>query len=381
MYTEKCYGQIVELYNMPAIKNKSTLYMFEVAYSLADTNKNDEAERIYEYLLERSPKNTSILNNLHILKKRKGDIDSAYDLISKAYKITKSDEIISKNYSSMYDIVEERKQIDEQFKVALIRLQKENDFVLEKLRNFLLAAKKDSDFKNGIIPIASWKFKVLMKTDEQKADSLKEQWLDRGYLRRTGDRGNYQEHVYQINPYIETNINKIKGNKIPAVWIKGIENINGEKLASLKYFEVLEAIQKIRKKYKCIIERDINELTINYIMNNYKSVVVLSGSMVETLLIYYCEKKKIQIIDYSKNQRNISKKLYDADLGDLLNYFQIHGMLDDILVHMGNISRISRNFIHPGKELRDTEELNEAKASICFISAIEILFAICSRAT
>jgi len=122
-------------------------------------------------------------------------------------------------------------------------------------------------------------------------------------------------------------------------------------------------------------------LTINYIMNNYKSVVVLSGSMVETLLIYYCEKKKIQIIDYSKNQRNISKKLYDADLGDLLNYFQIHGMLDDILVHMGNISRISRNFIHPGKELRDTEELNEAKASICFISAIEILFAICSRAT
>jgi len=114
---------------------------------------------------------------------------------------------------------------------------------------------------------------------------------------------------------------------------------------------------------------------------NYKSVVVISGSIVETLLMYYLEKKNIKLINYSRQDRNISRSLYEADLGDLLNYFEQQGMIKDIMVHMGNISRISRNFIHPGKELRETDELNEAKANLCFISTIEIMNSICNRAT
>jgi hypothetical protein len=43
---------------------------------------------------------------------------------------------------------------------------------------------------------------------------------------------------------------------------------------------------------------------------------------------------------------------------------------------MGNISRIYRNFVHPGKELREAESLNQAKADLCFVSTIEILLSV-----
>ena len=38
---------------------------------------------------------------------------------------------------------------------------------------------------------------------------------------------------------------------------------------------------------------------------------------------------------------------------------------------LSNLSRIYRNFIHPGKELK--EELNKAKSDLCFICVMEIL--------
>ena len=226
-----------------------------------------------------------------------------------------------------------------------------------------------------------WKFRVLMQTDEQKAHSLLDQWLEKGYIRRTGERGHYGEHIYQINPYLEQELKNVKRTKVPEQWIVGIENITVERLVELEYYEIISQISKVRKKFRLLLERDIKELFLNYIMGNHKAVVVLAGSLVETLLMYYCEKKKVCQISYSRNQRTIKKKLYEATLGDLLNFFQEQRTLSDILVHMGNISRISRNFIHPGKELRDTEELNQAKANLCFISVLEIVKSICTRTT
>jgi hypothetical protein len=52
-------------------------------------------------------------------------------------------------------------------------------------------------------------------------------------------------------------------------------------------------------------------------------------------------------------------------------------MVSDLFVHMGNIARISRNFIHPGKELREAEQLSQAKADMCVISALEVVRHIC----
>lgn len=39
--------------------------------------------------------------------------------------------------------------------------------------------------------------------------------------------------------------------------------------------------------------------------------------------------------------------------------------------HLSNLSRIYRNFVHPGKELKD--RIDSHKSDLCFISTIEIL--------
>lgn len=378
LHSQKEYDKVVELYRSKFIEPKSYLYSFEVAYALANQNRESEAEPIYEYIVTVEPKNSAVLNNLSNIKKGKGQIGEAFDLIQRAYEVEPDDEIISNNYNNLSSLIREKEEIELNFKHALTYLPKENDFVLGKVRNFINNVKKDRDFKKYIIPIPRWKFKILMGTDEQKAFSLLDQWLEKSYLRKTGDRGHYQELVYEINPFLEKGISELKPSKINQHWIEGINNLNVDYLESISYFEIIDKIRRVKKSIRNILQRDVNELFLNYVMGNHKSVVILSGSIVEILLIYYCEKKKITKISYQRHNKNISKKLYESDLGDLLSFIEQNKLLGNVLVHMANISRIYRNYVHPGKELRESETLNESKASLCFISTIEIIKIICT---
>jgi Tfp pilus assembly protein PilF len=377
LFKEKEYSKIVEVYQSNLI-SKEHLFVFEVAYSLVDKGYKNDAEEVYESLLKDDPQNSSILNNLSNLKKEKGQIEKAFDLIQRANAIAPKDEIVSRNYNNLLSIVQEKEETEKKDQAAVKSLERENDFVIEKLKSFVANTKADPEFKKGRLPIPRWKFRVLMQTDGQKAISLLDQWIDKGYLRKTSDRGNYGELVYEINPYIEKGLKGLKKSKMPSKWIKGIENLNLERLEELNYFHILSCIDKVKKKFKKIILRDVEELFLNYLMKNEKAITVLSGSLVEVLLIYYCEKKKISTITYQKHNKAISRKLYEADLGDILSFFEQQKMLGDIIIHMGNISRISRNFIHPGKELRETEELNQSKAELCFISTLEIIRKVCA---
>jgi len=340
---------------------------------LNEHGQYDEAERIYEFILASEPQNAAVLNNLSNLKKAKGEIDLAYDLIQKAFELDPKDEIISRNHENLTLIVREREEIEANYKHALTYLDRENDFVIGKLKAFVNNARKDRDFKNGRMPIPRWKFKVLMGTDDQKARSLLDQWLDKGYLRRTGERGDYNEHIYEINPYLAKALTELKPTKINPKWVTGISDLNASKLEDLDYFEIVARVSKIKRSFRSILLRDIDELFLNYIIGNEKSAVILSGSIVESALIYYCEKKKISKISYQRHNRTINKKLYDCDLGDLLSFFEQNKLLANVVVHMGNISRVYRNFVHPGKELREAESLNQAKVNLCFMSTLEIL--------
>ena len=349
LFEDKDYAKIVEFFHSKLISPKELLFVFEVAYSLVESGYKNEAEEVYEYLLDQEPKNPSVLNNLSNIRQEKGLIKPAFELIQTAYEIEPDDEIISRNYNNLLSIVQEKEELERKYKAAITLLEKENDFVIDKLRAFVPNAKADPECKKWRMPIPRWKFRVLMLTDEQKSLSLLDQWLEKGYLRKTGDRGVYNELIYEINPYLEKGLKVLKKSKVPSKWIDGIESLNIESLENLEYFEILFCIERVKKKFRIIFSRDIKELFLNYLMKNEKAVIVLAGSLVEVLLIYYCEKKKIKKIVYQRQSKTISRKLYEADLGDLLNFFEQQKILSDIIIHMGNISRISRNFIHPGE--------------------------------
>lgn len=370
LFAEKQYPDIVL-----ADKNLECVpIIFEVAYSYNEVGDLDKAEEIYEMILSvpGEENNTSILNNLSNIKKAKGKIEKAFDLIKKAYDIDKSDEIIRRNFDNLERIIQEKEERESFFKSALENLKRDTEWALGKLNNFISNVKKDSSFNERKIAIPRWKFKVLIGTDDKKAESLRDQWVEKGYMRNTGERNEYSTVIYEINPYLEEFIKKNTPIKLNQQWFDGFENINPENLLKIDYFDIISHIEKINKKYQGLIKRDFDELVFNYFVKNRKSTITLAGSLVELIFTYHCEKKNIKVIEYTVSGKKLKRDLYDCRLSDFLNYFQERNTFKSVLIHIGNLTRTYRNFIHPGNEISSQENLDDSKMEICFHSVIEI---------
>ncbi|MDD3823161.1 MAG: hypothetical protein PHN93_05415 [Sphaerochaetaceae bacterium] len=151
LFKEKKYKDIVEADK----KLESVPIIFEVAYAYNELGDENKAEEIYETILSfpGEKNNSAILNNLSNIKKTKGKIKEAFDLIQKAKNKSAKDEIIDRNYQNLLGIINEQKAIEQNYKNAVSLIQKENDFVIGKLKNFFINIKKETGFKNNQIAI------------------------------------------------------------------------------------------------------------------------------------------------------------------------------------------------------------------------------------
>jgi len=118
---------------------------FEVAYSYNEVGKLNEAEEIYESILGTvvEVNNSSVLNNLASIKERKDDIEKAFNLIKKAYKIDKDDEVIKNNYERILSKIQEKEEIESLCKNSETFLSKETDWAVDKLKKFVSNVKKE----------------------------------------------------------------------------------------------------------------------------------------------------------------------------------------------------------------------------------------------
>jgi tetratricopeptide (TPR) repeat protein len=130
LWEDKDYSHIVEVYDIPGLQPRQSLYSFELAYALAEKRRPGDAEKIYEAILASEPGNSSVLNNLHIIKKNKDQFEEAWKLIQRANKLASKDEIIARNFDSMRKVFEERRGILAQFKVSSVQVKNEKEFVL-----------------------------------------------------------------------------------------------------------------------------------------------------------------------------------------------------------------------------------------------------------
>ncbi len=374
LFQERKFDRIVELFHSDACAPPETFYMFEVAYSLNELGFIDEAERIYEHLLVYESENSVILNNLSHIKRAKNQFQEAFELIRRAYDIVPNDEVISQNYRQISAIVQEHQLIKKKYWDALNFIENEDDMSMAKLQTFLSNLTREEEYQHNRMAIPDWKFSVLMETDPQYALLLRDDWLNKGYVRDTKRRGSQLVPIYEINPFLERELEQIEPKQLPPKWVAGLGLLTIEQLEKYSYYTLLHRIRKMEKKYRDIAERDLNELFLNYLLKNEKSVIVLAGSLVEVVLLHYCEKKEITALYLPrKNDKTEKRDLYECDLAEILNYLKEKKMLGDVMVQVGNISRLYRNFIHPGKELREEELLNQSKCDLCFISAIEII--------
>jgi tetratricopeptide (TPR) repeat protein len=368
----KDYSMVIDLAKT-RIGKKHGNDIFEFAFAYSEMGNKKKAEQIYRHFLISHPDNTAALNNLAIIVEKHPSIKEAYDLIEHAYEIDEDDEIISKNYvriSEKYDSIERQDRV---FRDSIELIENENQFVKGKLEDFANNVRKDPDYKNARMPIPNWKFRTLMQTREDLAESLKKQWLDKGYIYDTGERADRNVRIYEVNPYLFTALDDIKSLELNENWMLGFERLEANSLRDIDYFTNRKKIMKTKAKFKNILLRDYDELVVNYMYGNEKSTIILSGSIAETLLIYYFEKKKVSKITYSRNNKTVSKNLYDTQLNDLLTFIDENKVFPKQFVHLGNIMRIYRNYIHPGRELKESDQLVESKAEICYRSLNELI--------
>lgn len=386
LYSGKKYRQIVDLQkNLTKIQLDEIQCWFEIAYSYSELEDNENAEKCYEYYLLKNKNCSAGLNNLANLYENKKEIiyiERAIEMYNEAIRIGGSEEMYVRNLKKsknkldkLLKLKSQNDYLEKSFRSAVKLVKSEDYFTLEMLHNFLLAIKKEEDFAENQIAIQIAFFPSLMNTSLSKSEKLREMWLSKNYILLTDQTDDYNIPIYKINPFIEAEVQKqrdaISKNEIPAKWIEGIDGINIVKLEEIQYFDLIKKIRKCNKKYKSIIERDFNELVFNYLTGNIKATIVLSGSFVELILTYYLERKRNMNVQYTNNGRVISKDLYSCVLFDLISFIEENAYFGKDFFHLTNLSRIYRNFIHPGLELKN--ELNKGKSDICFISTMEIL--------
>lgn len=382
LFHDKSYQAIIDIKkNFTSVQLDKSNSWFEIAYSYNEIKDKKNAQKSYEHYLSKNKSSTAALNNLANIYHEKNEliyVEKAIKLYERAIKIDSDEDLYSKNLSRTKETREsliKEKSITEfqekTFKRAIGLLKNENYFSIESLHNFILNIKKDDDFQDNEIPIDDDYFPSLMGTNYSKSKKLKESWISKNYIIQTDAFDNHNIPIYKVNPYLYDAIIEqrkiIFENDIPSKWLDGIEGLSVSKLEEIQYFNILEKINKINKKYRPIIERDFNELVFNHLVGNIKSTIVLSGSFVELILTYHLERKKHIQIQYTNSKQ---KNLYDCNLFDLISFSEEKGFFGKDFFHLTNLSRVYRNFIHPGLELQN--ELNKGKSDLCFISTMEI---------
>lgn len=384
LHKQKKYELIIKLYkNFSKQQIDKAGIWFEVGYSYNELGDLEKAKYAYNRSIDIKGESSATFNNLANIYKKEDKLDEAIDMYQKALSLENDDDLIKNNLKNALNkkkkITNENQKknaINKIFFNAVELLKSENFFTLESLHSFLLNCRKEEDFDNWYLPIQNEMFPILMNTNAKKALELKSNWISKNYLIQKEETDEYDIPYFQVNPHIETEVNRLRDIvseiNLPQEWLTGLSNISIFQLNELNYSETSKRILKINKKYRPLINRDYNELIFNYLVGNKKSTIVLSGSFVELILTYYCERKKIKKIEYKNaHGKTIKKDLYNCVLFDLISFIDDKKYFGNDFFPLTNLSRVYRNFIHPGVELKNS--LDKTKSDLCFISSIEIL--------
>jgi hypothetical protein len=104
------------------------------------------------------------------------------------------------------------------------------------------------------------------------------------------------------------------------------------------------------EKFREILERDFEELNKCLEIKSSKSVLILSGSIIETILTDYFV--NFPVDGFSE------KKVLGMDLFPLIELAKEHGLISQSTKELSTVIKNYRNLIHPGREIRKNERFD-----------------------
>lgn len=111
-------------------------------------------------------------------------------------------------------------------------------------------------------------------------------------------------------------------------------------------------------EYKKLLARDFEELAACVNAGLNKSVLVLSGSILEAVLIEY--------FTSTSNNSIEGKRILDLTLNKLIEKAESEGLISKKAKELSSIVRDYRNYIHPAKEIRNTDSIDDESSVIAF---------------
>ena len=363
LHNRKQYSSVVKISeNIDYKKLKYLNFGFELAFALKEQGKDSKAKELYEEYLEMYPNSDAVLNNLGVIYENEGDFEKALEYYEKSESLSPS-KVSENNILRSKELIGQRKKEKEQEEKSLEYFQLENVWIINRIKLFYEEA---DDVGNIICPYK--KLPLVLKCNEDKANDVLKQFIDKGYVFRNKNH-NYDTNasVYKKNFSIEKRINEMeKENKLISSFTDNLNGFTIDNLLSIEYLKILSKLNSIKKKkIKDIFIRDYNELVFNYLSNQQKTTILMSGTIIELLLLYILDKQKI--IKYKVGTKQKEKKVTEMDITEMLEVCDKEQLIKNAPKKFMDGMKQFRNFIHPGKELREkTLDIDKSTVELSF---------------
>jgi len=341
--------------------------LFEIAYSYAELdNTSQKAERFYLLLLETQPENCAALNNLGVIYESRYELQKAKEYFAKAYELDGNNEKYSKNLQRVSLAIKESEK-------ALNNVQKENAWFLGRLSKVYEAAGVTGEL------ICTYKDRpLILSVSPQKADEIFDYMCKCGYLTKVTRGNSRAPNKYIINPLVKEYLwrenERIKENEF---YESLGEKLNVDEIKKIGYTKGLQdLISSIGNvDLRDILLRDIRECAISLLTNQYKSCIVICGSIIEALLVYRIEDKGILKYDIGSllHKKPKAKAVKEMNLNELLELAKAEKIIDIEEYHLSNYVRSYRNTIHPSCEVRKNYDVSEDTAKLMWSALLVII--------
>lgn len=140
----------------------------------------------------------------------------------------------------------------------------------------------------------------------------------------------------------------------------------------LDYFEQIGYDDSLISKFSSIQDtgirdillRDLKECVIAIATGQAKNATIMAGSIIEALLYAKLTEKSITSYAVPIRSGTANKALRDMALADLLFVAEQERLITSNSIHLSHYVRDYRNFIHPAKEIRSTDNISQENVLI-----------------
>lgn len=186
------------------------------------------------------------------------------------------------------------------------------------------------------------------------------------WARRIGS----SEMLDYLSKTLQTEIEKMQAKAITNIQIAKLEEEAKAKTETNSLIEVDDYLFIKTAKLRSIVERDIKELNNAILNSSYKSIIILSGSIVDAILLDALLERKDEALKYTLNKE---KDLTKWNLEEIIEVSYRMNIIDVAVTSYSHTLRRYRNLIHSGKEIRDDLKVAPEEANIAIQVVLIVL--------